>query len=139
MRKLRYKINKFYKRYDLTFSNTTLTKSDMNNEDALMSAYEALWLTMEHYEDNTAEYQWLSSLYAELGDYITTPPKTRHNAIAIFELIISIFGILCAGTYIALIIEYGIDLTLGAGALLGSILAVCSGIGVYENIKEGLI
>ena len=71
MKKFRHKLNKFYKVYDITFSNTRLTKADMYDHNALMSAYEALWMSMECYEDNSAEYQWMSALYAELGDYIS--------------------------------------------------------------------
>lgn len=56
--------------------------------------------------------------------------------IKIVKLTASVFGIFCAGIYFALIVEYGIDFTLGAGIILGVILAICAGIGVYEDIKN---
>ena len=75
MKKLMHKINKFYKKYDLTFSNITLTKSDMYDHDALMTAYEAMWFTMECYDTASDGYRWLLHLYNELDDYMHNPPK----------------------------------------------------------------
>lgn len=134
--KLLRNINKFYKHYDLEhpFDTITLTKDDMYDHDALMTAYESMWLTLEHYDGTEKEYQWLLNLYAELGDYITYGSKGKIDTVV--KLIASIFGIFCTGMFTAIAIEYGIDLTVGVGIILSIILAVCSGIATYENIKE---
>jgi hypothetical protein len=52
-----------------------------------------------------------------------------------FKVGVSVFGVYCAGAYTALAIEYGIDVTIGAGLGLAIILAICAGIGAYEDIK----
>ena len=75
MTTLRNKLNKFHKEYDLTFRSTHMTKADMHDHDALMSAYEQIWETMEYCCDD--DHEWLSALYNELGDYITTVKETK--------------------------------------------------------------
>lgn len=134
--KLLRNINKFYKKYDLEhpFDPITMTKDDMYDHNALMTAYESLWLTMEHYDEDSAEYQWMSDLYGELGDYITYGGNS--NVDTIVKLIAFILGIFFTGVFTAVAIEYGLYLIVGAGIVLGIILAVCSGIALYQNIKE---
>ena len=80
MKNLRNRINKFYREYDIEhqFVTLTISKSGMHDRDTLMTAYESLWFTMEYYEDNAAEYQWLSRLYGDLGDYMQECHTTYH-------------------------------------------------------------
>ena len=65
-------INTFYRDYDVEHIGhpLTMTCKDMRNDDALMTAYEAVWLSMPYYEPNTEEYQWLADLYNAIGDYL---------------------------------------------------------------------
>lgn len=141
MKKLFKNIKKFYKKYDTTHlfedNMVTFTKDDMYDYSALMSAYEAIWFTLEDYEDHDA-CKFLTNLYGELGDYIDTftcaEPKSN-NIITIIKLAISIFGTMSVGAFIAALLEYGADTTIFGGIILGALLAICSGIGVYEDIK----
>lgn len=75
----------------------------------------------------------------ELGDYINAFENGKeHNtkALAIFKLCVSIFCTMCIGAFIAVWIECGYDLMLVVGIALAIFLAVCSGIGAYEDVKE---
>lgn len=56
--------------------------------------------------------------------------------IKIFKLAASIFGILCTGAFLTLIIEYEIDFVLGLGITISTVLAICAGLGLYEDIKD---
>jgi hypothetical protein len=78
MNKLRRNINNFYKTYG---ENDRFTKSDMYNLDALMSAYESLWFALDENGDimTIEEYQWVSALYGELGDYIAELPEPTYH------------------------------------------------------------
>ena len=71
MQTIRNRINKFYKSYGVT--TVKLSRADMRNHTALMTAYEDMWFTMDEYGDNLTadEYAWLSKTYGDLGDYIT--------------------------------------------------------------------
>jgi hypothetical protein len=128
-------INKFYKHYDLEhqFDTITMTKADMHDHDALMTAYESIWLTMDQYDIEDKEYRWLSKLYCELGDYINGKSKDKS---VIFKLIALMYGTFCIGIFTAFLIAYGINFVLCVGIILSIILAICSGISVYEDIKE---
>lgn len=140
--KLRKNINKFYKHYDLEhpFDTITITKDDMYDHNALMTAYESLWLTMEQYDNESAEYQWMTNLYGELGDYIDcfVNGKPKSKALTIFKLIISIFGTMGIGVFTVAILEYGCYLETVGGLVLAAMVATTAGIGVYEDIKEGM-
>lgn len=134
--KLLKDIKKFYEEYDIVHTNTiTMTRSNMDDHDALMTAYESLWMTMEHYDHDSAEYQWMAALYAELGDYITYGGKG--TAVTAFKCVASVFGAFCVGAFSMAAIAYGINLTFGIGLVLGAVLAVCAGVGAYEDIKVG--
>lgn len=125
MMNLRKNINKFYKHYDLEhIGNTiTMTRADMHNQDALMTAYESLWLTMEHYDDDSAERQWMSKLYAELGDYIAGDDN-RINVNNIVVTIMFTIGVFVSGMITALILEYGFMLELAGALCLPLALAI---------------
>lgn len=142
MRKLMHKINRFYKRYDLTNIgfDIRLTKADMYNYNALMSAYEAIWETMEYYEDETA-CKFMASLYQDVSDRLFAiendlVTKPSHKTLAIFKLGVAIFGTMSMGALIAMLIECGFDSMILIGMVCATVLAVCSGIGAYEDIKE---
>ena len=137
MKNLRNRINKFYREYDIEhpFETLTISKGDMCEYDALMTAYESLWLTMEYYEDDSAEYKWMSTLYADLGDYISYGYGGDGKAVSIFKLIASTFGTLCVGAFSAIAIEYGFDATIGCGLVLGAILAVTAGVSACQDMK----
>lgn len=128
-------INKFYKHYDLEHTDTlTMSRSDMYNHDALMSAYESLWLTIDQYDTDAPEYQWLVDLYAELGDYISHPPINK--VIKTVCTALSVFGVFSAGAMTAVSIEYGMDLTLGVGLVVSVLDAILYGIAAYKYNKE---
>ena len=61
------RINKFYRIYDV--SHTQLTMLDLGNEDALRTAYEAVWESIVQY----GEDKWLVSLHNDLNTYINNP------------------------------------------------------------------
>ena len=135
--KLLRNINKFYKHYDLEhpFDTITMTKNDMYDHDALMTAYESMWLTIEQYDGTEKEYQWLLNLYGELGYYITYGDKGKVKVDTIGKLIAFIFSIFSTGILTATAVVYGIDLKVGVVMALSIIIAIGSGIGAYENIK----
>ena len=142
-KKLFRNIKKFYKKYDTThyFEDTTVifTKDDMYDYNALMSAYESIWFTLEDYEDQ-ATCKFLTDLYGELGDYINVFENGKeHNtkAIAIVKLCVSIFGTMSIGSFVAVWIECGYDIMIVVGLALAIFVAVCSGIGAYEDIRIG--
>ena len=58
-----------------------ITKSDMYNHSALMSAYEYVWTTLEEYGDTMSidEYATMSALYGDLGDYIAELPQPKYH------------------------------------------------------------
>ena len=58
------------------------------------------------------------------------------NKIKYIKLTISLFGVLSTGAFLAVIIENGLDHTLATGLILGIILAICAGIGAYEDFKK---
>lgn len=63
--------------------------------------------------------------------------KYKHEAITIFKVMAAVFGIFCIGAFTAVVIEYNyIDLTLGGGIVLGTLVAVCYAISAYKDIKE---
>lgn len=141
MKKLFKNIKKFYQKYDTTHlfedNMVTFTKDDMYDYSALMSAYEAIWFTLEDYEDHDA-CKFLTDLYGELGGYIDTFTGTKpksNNIITITKLAISVFGTMGVGAFIAVWIECGYDIMIVVGIILAIFVAVCSGIGAYEDIK----
>lgn len=140
MKTLLKNINKFYKHYYITYPDLDkrLTKTDMYDDNLLMTVYEEIWDNMSYYDTTSAEYQWMSDLHNQLSDYITNIPNrpNHHKALAIFKLCVSAFGTMCIGAYLAMLIEYGADLTICSGIVFSIILAVLSGIGAYEDVKE---
>ena len=56
------------------------------------------------------------------------------KTIAITKLI-NLFCVVCVGCYFALMVEFGIDFTLGAGFVISLLVAICTRIGV-EKIKK---
>lgn len=135
--KLRNKINKFYKHYHIG-SKVTMTRADMGDYDALMTAYESLWVAMEYYDHDSTEYQWMSRLFAELGDHITyrlqNPDGGKGTAVTVVKCVASVFGAFCVGMFSMATIAYGINLTFGIGLVLGAVLAVYAGIGAYKEV-----
>lgn len=111
MKNLRNRINTFYRKYDLEhpFDTLTISKDDMHNHDALMTAYESLWLTMEYYEDNSAEYQWMSALYADLGDYMQDSPIYKWQSATIGNIVEN-FGDVVRQVWDSLINYHTIDI-----------------------------
>lgn len=76
MKNLRKRINYFYKHYDVNLDYAcNISRAGMHNEDALMTAYESIWVTMGFYESGDPIYPWLTALYADLGNYM----RTRHK------------------------------------------------------------
>ena len=142
MKKLFKNIKKFYKKYDTTHlfdgNKVIFTKDDMYDYSALMSTYEAIWFTLADYEDHDT-CKFLADLYGELGDYIddftSTEPKSN-NIITFIKLVISVFGTMSVGVFIAAWLEYGYDIMIVVGIALAIFVAVCSGIGAYQDIKE---
>ena len=140
MKTLRKNINKFYKHYDIAnigFS-ISLTKGDMYDHDTLMNVYSDLWEAIDYYEhEDKTICQWLTALYGELGDYLDcVPTRPNYNKIlAILKLCVAIFGTMSIGAFIAVWIECGYDIMIIVGIVMGMFLAVCSGIGAYEDIK----
>ena len=142
--KLRKNINKFFEEYDPErICTKVMTRSDMDDHNALMTAYEFLWMMMEYYDydPDSAEYQWMAALYAQLGDYITTrlqnPDDGKGTAVTIVKCVASVFGSFCVGMFSMAAIAYGINLTFGIGLVLGAVLAVYAGVGAYEDVKAG--
>lgn len=132
--KLLRNINKFYRRYNVkNIESITLTKSDMHDSKTLEYTKSCIWHSMQHFSDDTQIYQWLYNLYNDLGDYMSKPKCRISTIVTLIALVLGILGI---GMFAAVAIEYGIDLTVGVGITLSAILAVCSGIATYENIKE---
>lgn len=82
MKNLRKNINKFYREYDLSrpFDHIKLSKDDMYDMDTLMTAYEAMWETMEDYDKDSASYAFISKLYGDLSDYIDYLPERPHQS-----------------------------------------------------------
>jgi hypothetical protein len=70
-RKLFKNIKKFYKTYCLEDNKIEFTKDDMYNHNALMSTYEAIWFSLEEYDDSMT-CKFLINLYGEVCDYISS-------------------------------------------------------------------
>lgn len=106
-KKLFKQIKTFYKKYDTQHffddEKVTFTKDDMYDLNALMSAYESVWFTLEDYDDHKV-CKFLTNLYSELGDYIDYLPyaqKPKHNTIIKTATLILIMGVIfMLGTYI---------------------------------------
>lgn len=136
-------INKFYKKYDITHLDdpdaTKLYIDDMYDLDYLMSAYESVYFSMEGYEETSKEYKWMKNLYMEISDYIDYLPynkRPKYAADTIIKIIISVFGTMCFGAFVAIGIECGyLDWYVGFGMVFSSFLAFTSGMGAYEDIK----
>lgn len=129
--KLLNNINKFYQEY---CDPIVLTKRDMHNHNTLMSVCKDIQAVMECHNKIDKDYQWLSSLYDTLDDYIAM--SHRYNAVAIFKAIVSIFGILGIGVFATVIIKFSyIDFIISSGLIVSIILAVCGGIGAYEEVR----
>lgn len=124
MKNLRNRINHFYSCYDLTTAETRkMSRADMGDHDALMTAYESIYLTMEEYEGSERGYAWLSDLYGDLGDYISdgnnAESATAGNGIA------TVFGVL--GLFVfAMCATVSLD-WLTIGGLLLSVAVIMKG------------
>ena len=112
MKNLRNRINTFYKEYDTDHFDSTITmsKDDMHNRDALMTAYESLWFTMEYYEDNSTEYKWMSDLYADLADYMQDDHITYKWQSATMGNIVENFGDVVRQAWDSLVNYHTIDI-----------------------------
>lgn len=143
MKKLMKDINKFYKHYDLTNIGLDMrvTKADMYDYNALMSVYEAIWMTMEYYEDKTA-CEFMASLYQDVSDRMFAiendlVARPNHNkALAIFMYCVSVFGTMSIGAFIAVWIECGFDILIVVGIMLAGFVAISSGIGAKETMQN---
>lgn len=60
--------------------------------------------------------------------------NTKKLNIKIIARLTKAFGYICLGAYIAIAIEYGVDLTIGAGIALSAILAGVSSF--FEKFKR---
>ena len=64
----------------------------------------------------------------------TTKTNVRRPNIKIIARIAKAFGFICLGAYLAVAVEYGVDLTIGAGIALSAILAGVSA--YFEKFKR---
>ena len=64
----------------------------------------------------------------------TAETNVRRPNIKIIARIAKAFGFICLGAYIAVAVEYGVDLTIGAGIALSAILAGVSA--YFEKFKR---
>ena len=136
MKNLRSRINIFFSDYDLTTADTRkMSRADMNDNDALMTAYESVWLTMEHYDRSEPEYAWLSALYADLGDYITYGDDGK--SVAMGKRVALVFGVLCLFIF-AMCATVSLDAMTIIGLVLSVVVIVLAGIGVYADAKSGV-
>ena len=63
-----------------------------------------------------------------------TNTNTKKLNIKVIARISKAFGYVCLGAYIAVAVEYGVDLTIGAGIALSAILAGVSA--YFEKFKR---
>jgi len=102
-KKLYKNIKKFYQYYDLSKSKVTFTKADMYDHDALMTAYEAMWRTLDYY-DHPTTCKFLTNLYDELGDYLhhipAQPKYTYKPFIKTASVILAAITIFTIGMHI---------------------------------------
>ena len=137
MKKLFKNIKKFYAQYMFTVDE--FSKDDMYDHDALMSVYEDVWSVMEDYDHDETDHKFIADLYGDLGDYIDIfiNGKPQSKIITIIKLAMSIFSTMSIGAFVAVWLECGYDIMIVVGIALATFLAVCSGIGTYEDIKVG--
>lgn len=142
MKKLLKRLNKFYKKYDITNfdEKVKLYPEYMYDLDYLMSAYESIWFSLEAYEDSTA-CKFMAELYRDLHDYMFDLQnglikRPKYDGATILKIIVSVFGTMCLGAFVAIGIECGyLDWYIGCGMAFSSLLAFASGMGAYEDIK----
>lgn len=131
MKPLRPRINHFFRYYDLsTFGHSDFTRADMCDRDALMTAYEAIWLTLEEFDGTKREHKWLTDLYGDLGDYIADECY-RDYAKAIdkdckLALLFGIVGTICFASCLPNSVDFAT-----IGGLLTSLVLVF--VGTYER------
>lgn len=138
MKRLMKKVNKFYKKYDVSnLDNTTrLTKDDMYDMDKLMTAYEAIWISLEYYDDRVPR-QFMTNLYDELSDYMDNiPKKHKHRTCAIFMFGISECGTMGVGMFIAALFAYGYDPLFIVGIICALIVAIGYGLIARRTIHN---
>ena len=137
MKNLRNRINKFYRMYDLTTREVRkMTIDDMTDRDALMTAYEAIWLTMDEYLMDDLpwnEYEWMKDLYGDLGDYIeygydreTAKAVTRGKQACV------IAGFLGAFIFASCLPDGAHFVTIG-GLLVSVALIIVAGVSLHQD------
>ena len=108
---LKYKINKFYRDYNL--ETETLADIDIYNYDDIMTVYDNVWHTMEYYDPRYEGYAWLSRLYDNINEFMQTTysrPFKIVDAVIVKRAIIKMLGgIACAVGMLTLIGMAGAD------------------------------
>ena len=111
MKNLQTRINYFIKHYALDLRK--VSKSDMRNINTMMGVFESLWLTVNECGDmlTTSEYQWISALYGDLGDYIAAMPEPVYRwQSAVMGNIVTTFGEVLRQMWDSLIHYHTIDI-----------------------------
>lgn len=144
MKNVKKNINKFYKKYNIANPDykRNVTKSDIYNYNVLMEVYNDIYDNLIYYEDNQGtDSKWVCELYTAVNDQMFAIEnelieKPEHNKfIAILKLCVFIFSMMSVGAFFTLLIEYGFDIMCSIGILIGTLCAIGSGIGYYEDIK----
>lgn len=142
MNKLLRKINKFYRKYDITSldEKVRLYIEDMYDLDSIRSAYYSICDSLQAYEDSTA-CKFMSDLYHDVYDHMFALEndlikKPKYFADTIIKIVASAVGVVGFITFVAIDIINGCPgFYTFIGEALGIILAMSAGFAAYDDMK----